>query len=597
MTGSFSSFFELRDNPFRSNPDPHYLFFTLQTQKSLEQLIAGIRDRKGLLLVTGEVGTGKTVLLNLLMERLRQEGMPTAFVYNSHLKASDLFDLVLADFGIPFHEQRGTALAHLNSWLQDRFRAGQTPVLFVDEAQGLPRRALEELRMLLNLQTPAGNLLQIVLCGQPEFEEALTRPELRPIRQRVAVRCRTLPLTREETQSYIECRQRIAGASGAPIFHTEAVQALFLYSRGIPRVLNLLCEQALLRASREKVRPVPVQMVGAAAHEFQFDSVRPLGPDSALDGAVLSDRFALGPPLGELPELSSATTPIYCDAQVSASPLSGPDVAQLQRPALFALQEPHRASPPLKVRDANGNWSASDRPQGASTPLVFPSRDDWNSRFGSTLPETSEACGLSAQVGTPTELLLAELSAVPAIVAPLTKAQSPGSKQKIDFHQHWKRHRVTLSDTIQSALSAGTFWARIQLARLRVNSLVFRQFLGRRSRLWLTPIRNLAISFPRPELVSSCLRWLRAPSNSKKARHAELKPYRRHPVAELFGRKPVSQRARIEDWAQADYRNGLFNFERSLRLAASVLHWLQQPAHTTRGRQASPLSQHSHHLT
>ncbi len=597
MTGPFSSFFELRDNPFRSNPDPHYLFFTSQTQKSLEQLIAGIRDRKGLLLLTGEVGTGKTVLLNLLMERLRQERMPTAFVYNSHLKASDLFDLVLADFGIPFHEQRGTALAHLNSWLQDRFRAGQTPVLFVDEAQGLPRRALEELRMLLNLQTPAGNLLQIVLCGQPEFEEALTRPELRPIRQRVAVRCRTLPLTREETQSYIECRQRIAGASGAPIFQTEAVQALFLYSRGIPRVLNLLCEQALLRASRQKVRPVPVQMVGEAAHEFQFDSVRPLGPDSSLDGAVLSDLFTTGPLLGELPKLSSETTPLGCDAQFSANPLSGPDLAPQQRPASFALQHSDRASPTPKVRDATGAQRASERAKGTSSPLVFPSRNDWSSRPDSTLQETSGARGLTAQAGTPTELLLAELSAVPAIVAPLTEAQAPGSKQKIDFHQHWKRHRVTLSDTIQSVLSTGKSGARIHLARLRANFLGFREFLGRRWLLWLTPIRNLAIPLPRPELVSSCLRWLRAPSNARRARHAELKPYRRHRVAELFGRKPVSQRARIEAWAQAGYLNGLFNFERSLRFAASVLHWLQQPAHTARGRQASPLSQHSHHLT
>src|ERR1700675_2530204 len=137
MTGLFSSFFDLRDNPFRANLDPRYLFLTQQIKETLDQIVEGIRARKGLLLLTGEVGTGKTVLLNRLMDWLEQERIPKAFIFNSHLKASELFELILADFGIPFSANRGTPPAHLHNWLQDRFCAGQTPVLFVDEAQGL----------------------------------------------------------------------------------------------------------------------------------------------------------------------------------------------------------------------------------------------------------------------------------------------------------------------------------------------------------------------------------------------------------------------------------------------------------------------------
>jgi general secretion pathway protein A len=313
MTGPFSSFFDLRDNPFRANPDPRYLFLTRQTKETLDQIIEGIRTRKGLLLLTGEVGTGKTVLLNRLMEWLEQERMPKAFIFNSHLKASEVLELILADFGIPFNTSRGTPLAHLHSWLQDRSCAGQTPVLFVDEAQGLTLRTLEELRMLLNLQTNEGSLLQIVLCGQPEFEETLKRPELRQLRQRIALRCRTAPLTLEETRDYIDTRLRIAGGSGTAVFHPEAVQALLLYSRGLPRVLNALCERSLMRAAREKIRPVPGRVIGEAAHELQYDEFRPYAPHSTSDDAIFAGVFEQPTGFAGTAEFLPAATPFRQD--------------------------------------------------------------------------------------------------------------------------------------------------------------------------------------------------------------------------------------------------------------------------------------------
>jgi general secretion pathway protein A len=597
MTGPYSSFFELRDNPFRANPDPHYLFLTQQTQKSLEQLMNGIHERKGLMLLTGEVGTGKTVLLNRLREWLRQEQMPTAFIFNSHLKASELLDLVLADFGIPFLALRGSPLAHINSWLEDRFRAGQTPVLFVDEAQGLPRRALEELRMLLNLQTTEGNLLQIVLCGQPEFEESLTHLEFRPIHQRIALRCRTLPLTREETQSYIECRRRIAGDSGNPIFVPEALDALFLYSRGIPRVLNLLCEQALTRAAREKVRLVSARMVGESAHEFQFDSVKPLPPDSASSGAVLSDLFAPGLILGGLPKLAEASTQIGCYTQLNANSASTPNPLPQEEVPPIALNKSDRApaAPTLSSPTANKHASAPSRSSNA--PIVFPSPHAWTSPPASTPKETTAGCKLTSQAGTSTEQLLAALSASPGIVAPLLLALTPVSKQKFDFRKHWKLYGLSAAQTLNSAFSAGASFTWIHLTRVRVSSLAFLQSLTRRWSFWRIKDWNVSISFRAMEFATSCLQWLRAPSNARNVCHAPLKPYRLDAHTESAACVPASHAPQRHPRPQASYLNRLCDRERCLRLTAAILHWLRQPTHTIHGRHGSTLSQHSHRLT
>src|SRR4029077_8755066 len=150
----YRHFYGLRESPFNVNPDPRYLFLTPRTQEALDQMISGIRSRKGLMLLTGEVGTGKTTLINRFLDLLRQERTPTAFIFNSHLETSHLFDFIMADFGITFDSRlKGKALMRLNQWLTERFRAGQTPVLIVDEAQGLPVHLLEEIRMLLNLET------------------------------------------------------------------------------------------------------------------------------------------------------------------------------------------------------------------------------------------------------------------------------------------------------------------------------------------------------------------------------------------------------------------------------------------------------------
>jgi type II secretory pathway predicted ATPase ExeA len=177
----------------------------------------------------------------------------------------------------------------LNQWLLERYRAGETAVLIVDEAQNLTAEVLEEIRLLTNLETSTEKLLQIVLTGQPELEEKLKLPQLRQLRQRITLRCRTAALSLEETFGYIAERLRIAGANGEPIFSKESIQAVHRYSHGIPRVVNLLCEHALINAYVDSVRPVPSQLVEEVAREFQLDEVAPI-VSGGLTGAQQSAK-------------------------------------------------------------------------------------------------------------------------------------------------------------------------------------------------------------------------------------------------------------------------------------------------------------------
>src|SRR5690349_23666969 len=167
MSTSVFGFFGLRENPFSINPNPRFLYLTPLTHTASQRLLDGIRDRKGLILLTGEVGTGKTLLLRRLLDWLAEQKMPTALIFNSHVNPDHLLDFILSDFGVRCDSDlKSDKLIALNNWLLERFRAGQTPVLVIDEAQGLPRHALEEVRLLLNLETPRQKLLQVVLAGQ-----------------------------------------------------------------------------------------------------------------------------------------------------------------------------------------------------------------------------------------------------------------------------------------------------------------------------------------------------------------------------------------------------------------------------------------------
>jgi type II secretory pathway predicted ATPase ExeA len=275
----YKKFFGLKENPFNVTPDPRYLYSTPHTQEALACLTYCVQGRKGFVLLTGDVGTGKTTLLNKLLECLRQEQVATAFVFNPRLNTLQFLDYVVSDFGINCETRlKSQVLVQLNQWLLERYRAGGTAVLIVDEAQNLSAEVLEEIRLLTNLETSTEKLLQIVLSGQQELEMRLRQPEFRQLRQRITLRCKTYPLTLEETRNYVATRLRVAGSAGRQIFTPAAIEAAHNYSEGIPRVINVICEDALISAFADQKPAVDRGMVEAVARELELDIYPPTAP-------------------------------------------------------------------------------------------------------------------------------------------------------------------------------------------------------------------------------------------------------------------------------------------------------------------------------
>ena len=275
----YKAFYRLRANPFNVNPDPRFLYPTRQVHEALSSLAYGVQRRKGFILLTGEVGTGKTTLLNRLMDWLRTNRISTAFMFNPRLDVPQFFEFMLNDFGLTTESRdKAEMLQRLNHWLLDRYRDGETAVLVIDEAQNLSLELLEEIRLLTNLETSTEKLLQIILSGQPELEQKLRDANLRQLRQRITLRCRTHPLTLTDTGAYIAQRLRIAGANGEPIFSPEAVSKIFEYSQGIPRVVNLLCEHALISGFVDRQQPIAPETINTVAREFELDVVSPIPP-------------------------------------------------------------------------------------------------------------------------------------------------------------------------------------------------------------------------------------------------------------------------------------------------------------------------------
>jgi len=297
----YKKFFGLKENPFNVNPDPRFLYQTREIEEALACLKYGVEHRKGFVLLTGEVGTGKTTLLNKLLEGLRQSRVATAFIFNPRLSANQFLQFTMGDFGIACESRmKSQILLHLNQWLLEKYRNGETAALIVDEAQNLSLEVLEEIRLLTNLETATEKLLQIVLSGQPELESLINQPALRQLRQRITLRCRMIPLSLEQTQGYIAERLHIAGADGEPIFEAAAIEAVFRFSRGIPRVINLLCEHALITSYAEERKPVVAQTVEGVAHDFELDRAfvpRTAPVPAAPSGAQFGGSFDS---LGEL---------------------------------------------------------------------------------------------------------------------------------------------------------------------------------------------------------------------------------------------------------------------------------------------------------
>ncbi len=264
----YNQHFGLHDNPFSIAPDPRFLFLGARHEEALAHLLYGIVESRGFVQLTGEVGTGKTTVTRALLRRL-PANIDVALILNPRLNAAEFVASILEDLGVPYDSQYATLkrlVDTLNRYLLATHARGRNVVVIVDEAQTLERDVLEQIRLLTNLETDERKLLQIVLVGQPELGELLSRHDLRQLAQRITARYHLEPISLQDTQSYIYHRLWVSGATH-PIFSKEAIRRIHKHTNGIPRLINLLCDRALLGAFSQGLTNVEANIIDKAANE------------------------------------------------------------------------------------------------------------------------------------------------------------------------------------------------------------------------------------------------------------------------------------------------------------------------------------------
>ncbi len=287
----YRKFYGLTRNPFEISPDPYFFYPTPRHNEALANLNYGVQRRKGFVVVTGEVGTGKTLLVRCLLDSLNRNQIAFAYMFNPRLSVPDFLRYMLTDLRLPATGRtKSEMLAHLNNYLIARFRRGTTAALIVDEAQLLSWELLEEIRLLTNLETSQQKLLQIVLVGQPELDRKLDSPHLRQLKQRVGLRCRLEPLGSEDLRGYVHRRLELAGANshGSTIFSEEGIAAIHRFSHGIPRLINTLCENSLVAGYVKQTKQITPDIVQEVASDFRMDV--PAGAASAPESEDAESR-------------------------------------------------------------------------------------------------------------------------------------------------------------------------------------------------------------------------------------------------------------------------------------------------------------------
>ena len=242
----YTKFYGFREKPFEITPDPQYLYLSENHREALAHLTYAVKEKRGFTVITGEVGTGKTTLIQTLLSKLDGH-TKTAYLFNPKLGPTDFLHYICEDFGLRSQKgSKGQYLASLHHFLVNCYSRNENVVLIIDEAQNLDPELLEEVRLLTNLETPKSKLLQVVLMGQPELDEILNRPQFRQLKQRVSLRYHMQPLSKEETKEYIQKRLSTARATETSIFTPKALNEIYRYSKGIPRLINIICDNALL---------------------------------------------------------------------------------------------------------------------------------------------------------------------------------------------------------------------------------------------------------------------------------------------------------------------------------------------------------------
>ena len=264
-------FYGLKQAPFDLTPNPRFLFHSGKHREALNHLLYGIRERKGFVQLTGEVGSGKTTLCRAMLEQLDGH-FSTAVILNPVLNAEELMKAIATEFGLEAHgHDRLDAVGAISGFLLKQAGQGRESVLIIDEAQNLTEELLEQVRLLSNIETDDRKLLQIVLLGQPELRDRLNSHRLRQLRQRITVRYHLKPLTRFEMTQYVQHRLELAGAKGVPFFTRPALWRVYSYSRGIPRLVNAVCDKALLAGYVEHSDRITYRMIGRAIRELEGD--------------------------------------------------------------------------------------------------------------------------------------------------------------------------------------------------------------------------------------------------------------------------------------------------------------------------------------
>jgi len=268
----YLSFFNLTCKPFDLVPNPEFMFLSKTHKKAITYLDYGIRERVGFVLLTGEVGSGKTTIIRDLINK-NLDQVVLAKVFNTNANSEQLLAMINDDFNLPVQGKDKIALLRdLNQFLVEQYAKGGQPLLIIDEAQNLSSETLEEIRMLSNLETANSKLLQIILVGQPELRSQLARPELRQLRQRISIQCHLQPLSREEVEEYILHRLEVAGNREALRFTPAAMDVIFKYSSGIPRLINIMCDFLLLAAFAEELQDIHEEMISEIVDDLDFNN-------------------------------------------------------------------------------------------------------------------------------------------------------------------------------------------------------------------------------------------------------------------------------------------------------------------------------------
>lgn len=266
----YKEFYNLRENPFNVTSDPHFLYMSRRHKEALACLIYGIEERKGFIEITGDIGTGKTTLCRALLNELSTK-TKTAFILNPRLSGTQFMKAVIDDFGVIVKSSSKVDMVKaLNHFLIEQLAADNNAVLIIDESQNLNKILLEEVRLLSNLETEKEKLLQIVLVGQPELKIKLSSPELAQLKQRIAVRYHILPLEKADIEGYINRRLEVAGArKGGIIWTGDAIDELYNYSRGVPRLINIACDRSMLLGYVREIRAFHKDIILTAISEIE----------------------------------------------------------------------------------------------------------------------------------------------------------------------------------------------------------------------------------------------------------------------------------------------------------------------------------------